>query len=199
MRRILLIISCLYSGVSFGADWFLVATASDETRTYINRESFKYDPYNDSVTIWLKKDNFKTLLSKGYAVELKQLENYSCEAKTVRNISSVAYDAKGDVLETINTNSEISHIIPDTVGEAVMNYLCKNPKYGLQPEIHNYDSLDDYVKAVRKFTNIDKIQIDEKKYGKEPALMDFTSIDDYTNALRKYRELYEKSEKRVVQ
>lgn len=188
MKKIFLLCGLLTSSLSFGAGWSYVATSSDDTRTYINRDTFKYNPDSNSVTIWVKKDNFKTLLSNGYAVEVKQLDNYLCSSNTVSNLSGAAYDVNGNVLESSNEISGFKNVIPDSVGETVFNYVCKNPKYGLEPQLHEFDTLEDYGKALKQFSGIDPTKIDEKKFGKSPDLMDYTSVDDYVEALGKYQK-----------
>jgi hypothetical protein len=190
MKKLILICGLLTSSFSFGADWRLIATASDDTRTYIDADTFKYQVNDNSVSIWVKKDNFRTQLSNGFTVEVKHFDKYFCGSSKVSTMSSVAYDTKGNVLETSNINEGLHNIVPESTGESVYNYVCKNPKKGLEPQLHDFDSVKDYTDALKKFTGLDYSKIDEKKYGKSPDFNDFESIDEYSKALAKYQKKF---------
>ncbi|RZG47042.1 surface-adhesin E family protein [Acinetobacter wuhouensis] len=191
MKRLILICGFLASSFSFGADWRMLETSASGTKIYIDKESFKYTPYDGSVEIWVKGVRSSTEKTIDGSSEYKMLNTYFCKTRKMSTAYSVYYKADGSVINSGNINSGNAEIIPETISEGIFKHVCKNPKNGLEPLLHEFDTLEEFTEALKKFNDADYSKIDEKKYGKVPNWEDYPSIDDYVNALRKYRKKYE--------
>lgn len=108
--------------------WFY-STNSTEKNAYINYNHIKLMP-NNKVEAWVKYIIFNDLTKDGMTVGdyTMTLSMYDCTAETYKNISSIDYQKKtGKVLNTYKVpsyKSEYESVIPDTVGETVLNDVC---------------------------------------------------------------------------
>lgn len=191
MKIWVLICGMLASALSFGADWRMLTTSSSGTKIYIDKESFKYRPYDGSVVIWVKGVYPSGKKTVDGSSEYKMLNTYFCKSRKMSTANSIFYNSNGGVVSSSNMGTGNEEIVPETISETVFKHVCINPENGLEPQLYEFDSLKDYTDALKKFNGLDYSKIDEKKYGKAPVLNDYTSVDDYANALIKYREKYE--------
>lgn len=187
MKKIILIYGLIASSFCFGADWRMLTMSSDGTRIYIDKESFNYTPYDRSVKIWVKGIYASKKNADGSS-EYKMLNTYFCNSRKMSTAYSIYYNSDGGVVSSSNINTGIEVIVPDSISESILKHVCINPQNGLEPLLYEFDSIEDYTEALKKFNGMDYLKINEKKYGKAPNFLDYESIDDYVKALGKYQK-----------
>lgn len=131
VKAFILIIGFITSSLSYAEDWKLVAESTDNVRTYLDIETLNYHSNDNSVSVWSKVNNIKEQLESGLLTEYKTLDYYFCSSRTSTTVKGIAYDKKGNILETSDTKIGPNNIIPGSVEDTVFNYVCENPKLGV--------------------------------------------------------------------
>lgn len=79
--------------------------------------------YSDHKEVWIKIDHSKDRTTK--ARTSKILYEIKCGKQTLRELQSVENDASGIVLSLYNTPGASNRIVPETVGSALYDEMCK--------------------------------------------------------------------------
>ena len=106
--------------------WEQVSKAVDGTVVKIDRETIRRD--GDSVIAWVeyRHGDTKPYIDYKYAARTMQRQRVSCMSMTSAIEFYTQYDDKGHVLSS--GEGAIRHpspIIPDSLGEATWQYLCR--------------------------------------------------------------------------
>lgn len=128
VKAFILIIGFITSNLSYAEDWKLVAESTDNVRTYLDIETLNYHSNDNSISVWSKVNNIKVQLDSGTLTEYKTLDYYFCSSRTSTTVKGIAYDKKGNILETSDTKIGPNNIIPGSVEDTVFNYVCENSK-----------------------------------------------------------------------
>ncbi len=128
VKAFILIIGFITSSLSYAEDWKLVAESTDKVRTYLDIETLNYHSNDNSVSVWSKVNNIKEQLDSGTLTEYKTLDYYLCSERKSTTVKGIAYDKKGNILETSDTKIGPNNIIPGSVEDTVFNYVCENSK-----------------------------------------------------------------------
>lgn len=156
MRRILLIIGFLYSGVSFGADWVLVTQSENNNMNhFIDKDYYKYDPKTNRAEVWEQAKTYKGTTLEQY-VSSKNLTSYDCIGKRHKTLAIIKYSSDGSVIFSRSEPAKSYDVIfPDTVGESYWLAACKNKGKSL------------YLPFVQDFVNMDRIKGNLREYEPE--------------------------------
>ncbi len=79
--------------------------------------------YSDRVEVWVMADHSKNRTIK--ARTSKFLYEIKCESQTIRELQSAEYDAGGRVLSSFDAPDTPIRVIPETVGRALYDEMCK--------------------------------------------------------------------------
>lgn len=106
----------------------MLTTAAEHTWWFVgdNDDSVVYVYDDISLTsygeykAWVKWVYKSEALQKKYgATETKYLVQYSSDLTECRHLSMIDYDAEGNVVKSINCNSDIQYIVPETIGAEI--------------------------------------------------------------------------------
>lgn len=101
--------------------WVWYSSTKAGTANYFSVNSEKI--YGDRIEVWTKADHSKDRSEK--ARESKELYEIRCEGQTIRSLQFIDYDASGHVISSYNYPNSASRAIPDTVGGALVDEMCK--------------------------------------------------------------------------
>ena len=119
-------------GEVYGADWKLF-DFNDYTLNYYDAQSVTR-PSKNVVRVWIRRDftekgviDWVGRLGKGYenlnnSIDLWEI---NCIEKMVRQLSGIAYDNKGRVINSYSSPSEWNFIPPESRGETLYKEICK--------------------------------------------------------------------------
>lgn len=153
MISVLVAVSISVCSPSFAAQWEPVAETQDETTVLIDiagialdkatrRFWLKFD-YSRSLSRSTKLQAFEEQKSKlGFGPcggnmrttcdlswfgpeEKKQEWKVDCMGKTITILMSISYDQRGTVVESSREASDPVPIVPDTIGETIVNRVCR--------------------------------------------------------------------------
>lgn len=79
--------------------------------------------YSDRVEVWVMADHSKNRTTKARTSKL--LYEIKCESQTIRELQSAEYDAGGKVLSSFDAPDTPIRVIPETVGSALYDEMCK--------------------------------------------------------------------------
>jgi len=142
MKKIILIIGFITSNLGYAEDWKLVAESTDDVRTYLDIDTLNYHSKDNSVSVWSKVNNINEQLDSGILTEYKTLDYYFCSSTTSTTVKGIAYDKQGNILETSDSIIGPSNIVPGSVEDIVFNYVCKNPKLGINTQMLKDDPIE---------------------------------------------------------
>lgn len=79
--------------------------------------------YADRIEVWTKADHSRDRTTK--ARETKTLYEIKCSDQTIRRLLSFDYSANGNVLSSMDYAGTAQRVIPETVGNALHEEMCK--------------------------------------------------------------------------
>ena len=127
---ILLLLSCWPSAPVGAADWHEVGISDDKTVYWVEVQSLSKQ--GDIVVAWIKKAYADPQSASNGATynSDKVLRHFDCK-KRQSGIKAMSFysgaDWSGSVVYTGNVSDEdveLSDIVPDTIGEAVLAFVC---------------------------------------------------------------------------
>lgn len=145
MRSLLLfvILFCCLKGISQSSDtiriilshsqvkegWIFVSEATNGDKHYIR--NFYEDKTQNTMKLWTKVIKKKEVLNSKlyYNVKMICLEEYDCIGKKNRTFNMTNYDSKGGVIDNYEWQEDESNwhsLVPESIGEAVLNYICES-------------------------------------------------------------------------
>lgn len=105
----------------------LPGKSNDGTVIYIDRTSVNHERQKDAhlVGAWFKARNPKLKYDSWV-----QLAIFDCVIRAYAPLSNIRYDSRGRVLsnETVKGVPPMNPVAPDTVGEAMLDGACVEPK-----------------------------------------------------------------------
>ena len=91
--------------------------------------------------VWVKyqTNDYSTVKGKKIVIkiEVKQLMQIKCSSNEIAVVQTVVYNAKGDVVRSSKSYPEFSAVIPDSMGELVVNAACSLNEGKNQDEVPN--------------------------------------------------------------
>jgi hypothetical protein len=108
--------------LAHASDWVEVCRTAKDEPVYIDRSSVRVN--GDTATVWQKVANKDGSEYRFHAEFLRA-------ARKSRYLSSVTYDADGNVVKTTSDPSPWIDIIPDSVGEDVYNVVFESTAIGV--------------------------------------------------------------------
>jgi hypothetical protein len=122
----------LLSFSTLASDWEAVS-AGDDVIAYVDKESIRF--IGSTAKIWVKWEytdpqEVKYSYPKKTYTTSKNLELYKCLDRTSAAIQAIRYsdNSAGEVVDTITikeANAEFSEVAPDTMGESILQWVCK--------------------------------------------------------------------------
>ena len=97
--------------------WLWIGVTSDGGGAFLDVRTLDV-PSNGAARLWLKTSN-KT---SGYTVGSYEID---CKGRRIDLTSSVVYDAKGEVLKSLDGISGWTQIVPGTLGEHLYDGICR--------------------------------------------------------------------------
>jgi hypothetical protein len=79
--------------------------------------------FADRIEVWIMADHSKNKTVKARTAKL--LYEISCNRQSIRELQSVEYDARGKVLLSFDEPTAPIRVIPETVGSALYDEMCK--------------------------------------------------------------------------
>lgn len=131
-KTFIMIVFGLFFAVSIteGADWVLISLSNTDDKIYIDKESIKHNSKN-TIIVWEKHvpkgSTFEKPFNSKKVTRLLVYREYDCDHKMKRKLQSNFYFEDGSKQE-YQSPDEWSYVIPETVAEAIIQYLCKNGK-----------------------------------------------------------------------
>ena len=135
ITRLVATLLLLSSIASHAQSWRWVEVAgNDETVAFVDVQSLRRT--GPKVKVWIKWINSTAVETdtvypkKTYKSE-KNLVIYNCEDRTSIGLQAIRYanvDVSGEVVETITAQESkggYRELAPETIGESIMNYVCK--------------------------------------------------------------------------
>jgi len=116
--------------IAEGADWVLITLSTSGDKIYIDEEGIKHHSKN-TIKVWEKHvpkgSSFEKPFNSKKVTQLLIYREYDCDQGRKRKLQLSFYFEDGSKQE-YQGPKEWSYIIPDTVAEAIIKYLCKNGK-----------------------------------------------------------------------
>lgn len=120
---------CFYSQT----EWEYISSSSDGSRWYIKNISKPKYASSDDYDFWIKtiedakryKNKKGIWVTKNDKSSVKHLK-LNCSEKQITTISWHQYNSEGVVIDSDNT-SQTSEVVPDSMGEAIYEYVCNRP------------------------------------------------------------------------
>lgn len=101
--------------------WYFYSSTDTGTVYYFSVTSEKI--YSDRIEIWTKADHSKDRTTK--ARSTMALFEIRCNQQAMRELQQTQYDANGKVLLSFDQPATLSRVIPETVGSALLDEVCK--------------------------------------------------------------------------
>jgi len=125
-----------FSIEGWAADWKFIVKDVQGNVLEIDAASISRQPDN-IVRLWVKITNSKERITdwikksgeeyKDFSTQMS-LEEYHCTEKKRRVLSMTFYSSDGGIILSSNSIREWRFIIPDSIGDAVFEEVCKQPK-----------------------------------------------------------------------
>jgi len=119
-----------FVSITEAADWVLITLSNSGDKIYIDKESIKHNSKN-TFKVWEKHlpegSTFEKPFNSKKVTRLLVYREYDCDQKMKRKLQSNFYFEDGSKQE-YQSPDEWSYVIPETVAEAILQYLCKNGK-----------------------------------------------------------------------
>jgi hypothetical protein len=113
------------SAYSQADDQWTYVTENDNYKVYIGKDSVKkVEGEKTMYDVWLKME-CKTDCNDGYKSVKYSIQNWNLYCETSEYNVPKIIDHYTDDEENIYTNETISPILPNSPGEAILNYFCK--------------------------------------------------------------------------
>ena len=128
MVIILLVLATICPAATHAAEWELIGEYGSGDIAYVDKTSIIR--LTSAITkVWVKVVNNEPDL---YRVSFsKELHYVNCSARTLATKQSAKYDIDGDYLRGTTVTDvllEYDDVIPETLGETIVDYVCKQPK-----------------------------------------------------------------------
>lgn len=101
--------------------WVWYSSTNAGTVEYFSIKSQRR--YSDRIEVWTKADHSKDRTEK--ARDTKELYEIRCDEQTIRSLQFISHDASGNVISLRDYPRSASRVIPDTVGSALVDEMCK--------------------------------------------------------------------------
>ena len=133
MNQIVLTIAlCLASMIADASDWEAISFG-DEVIVYVDNESIRFR--GDTAKAWIQwaytkpRDLTNSYPAKKFVL-VKSLKIFKCADRSSTTIQSISYSDRdgSNVVDSNQTNEAIaqySEVVPDTVGEEILNEVCQ--------------------------------------------------------------------------
>ncbi len=128
-----LVLCLVFPLMAYSSDWVIISTGSDSV-IYGDKQSIRTQ--GNSVKLWLKwvydtpQEVEHTYPVKKYT-STKSLDVYNCQDRTSTTLQTVRYSEDGSVVDSQiwkDLKSAYSEIVPDTIGESILDYVCLRKK-----------------------------------------------------------------------
>ena len=115
-------------------NWIFVGKNEKGEKTYVNKKDIVYVS-NNVKRVWIKYSSQNYKLYKDGKTEIIPLITYTyqtelnCLSKYSKNITLIVKDQNGKIIFNETRKKEeqaIEYIVPETIGAAIMNYVCEN-------------------------------------------------------------------------
>lgn len=105
------------SQAALATDWALVSEGSQST-LYVDRTSIKRT--GATITYWIRNDYVND--KDGWKQTVSLIEA-NCTTRAKRRLQATIYLVDG-TLRTYSTSGEWSYVVPDSMGQAELNFTC---------------------------------------------------------------------------
>lgn len=133
MKKILIMIlfvSFFVTAIAEGADWVLITSSDSGDKIYIDEESIKHNSSN-AIKVWEKHvpegSTFEKPFNAKKVTQLLIYREYDCDQGRKRQLQ-LNYSFEDGSKQEYQSPDEWSYVIPDSVAEAIIKYICKNGK-----------------------------------------------------------------------
>ena len=112
------------------SDWVYVTSAKDDMEVYVDQESRKTVRVisQSFISAWVKWVSEKPLLGNN-VFEIKSLFYFDCSQERSARMSTVQYDASGDVVDSDSKSyPSWTPEAPDTIGHTTLRSVCSLPQ-----------------------------------------------------------------------
>jgi hypothetical protein len=111
---------------AFASDWVTITNEPDHQLSVDTASIVRQGP---TVKAWIRRVNTppKNIPNvHGKVSEVKTVWVFNCQEKTMHIGALIATDDKGETVESVSDHSNSwSEVVPDTLGDSVMQGLCK--------------------------------------------------------------------------
>jgi len=105
------------------SNWVLLSRGNDGTALLVDRDSIRAT--STGYKVWSKFDYRAVKAEK--AREMREQSAVNCEAETITVLSAIVYAPDGRVMRTYDPRyPDPQPVAPDTLGHAIMRYVCGN-------------------------------------------------------------------------
>lgn len=123
-KKFILVFFALFHNLVLSADWQKIANSNDGTSVFIDNQSIKRS-YGSLRQAWVRfdkprKDYYRNL---PYNVSL-DLQEVNCSNGQMRSLQTAFY-YNGDLITSSTLTSHWNAFVPDTLGDAIFNAICK--------------------------------------------------------------------------
>jgi hypothetical protein len=131
-RTLIMIVFVLFFVVTIAkaSDWVLITLSNDGDKIYIDEESIKQNSKN-TTKVWEKHvpagNTFEKSFNSKKVTQLLVYREYDCDKGRKRKLQSNFYFEDGSKQEYQGPD-EWTYVIPETVAEEIVQYLCQNEK-----------------------------------------------------------------------
>lgn len=123
----IMLISLLFSHVSQAQEWVSVGTDRQGEDHLIYTKLVNNDD-SEGFGAWVKyhTTDYTTVKGKKVSIrrEVKQLMQIKCSSSEIAIVQTVVYNSKGEVIRSAKSYPDFSAVIPDSIGELVLNAAC---------------------------------------------------------------------------
>lgn len=133
MKKILgmiLFISFFVAAITEGADWVLITSSDGGDKIYVDEESIRHNSSN-TIKVWEKHvpegSTFEKPINSKKVTRLLIYREYDCDRGRKRRLQLHFYFEDGTNQNYLGLH-EWSYIVPDTVAEKIIQYVCRNVK-----------------------------------------------------------------------
>lgn len=120
---------------ALAANWKLVST-SDTSIIYVDTTSIAKSPIGRKAWVWFEYNAPKKIplsYPEKYFTSVVELDHYDCQNRTSAAAQQLSYASagkSGDVVDSRsirNVKDTLEDVVPDTVGETLLNFVCSAP------------------------------------------------------------------------
>ncbi|MGB7196073.1 MAG: surface-adhesin E family protein [Collimonas pratensis] len=132
-KKIILIFTSLYCISSFASDWQQI-TSTETSVIAVDKQSITTSKGFRNRKAWITYDSTVAKLTTGYPAKpyfsMVQLEYFDCSERTAAAVQQIAYSGQtrtGEIVKVLNiplSAAEFTEVVPDSVGEATLAYVC---------------------------------------------------------------------------